>query len=135
MIILPVYVIILLISDMGFFLWLRKILAQGISVAFIPVEAMSVVVFSLVAEFTSGYAAAGAMLESGALTVFQTVLALLIGNIIAAPVRALRHQMPYYMGIFGPKLGTRLVVISQTFRVASLVISGVAFTFIALSMT
>ena len=135
MIILPVYVIILLISDMGFFLWLRKILAQGISVAFIPVEAMSVVVFSLVAEFTSGYAAAGAMLESGALTVFQTVLALLIGNIIAAPVRAFRHQMPYYMGIFGPKLGTRLVLTSQTFRVASLVISGVAFGFIALSMT
>ena len=135
MIILPVYVIILLISDMGFFLWLRKILAQGISVTFIPVEAMSVVVFSLVAEFTSGYAAAGAMLESGALTVFQTVLALLIGNIIAAPVRALRHQMPYYMGIFGPKLGTRLVIIGQTFRVASLVISGVVFTFIALSLT
>ena len=135
MIILPVYVIVLLISDMGFFLWLRKILAQGISVAFIPVEAMSVVVFSLVAEFTSGYAAAGAMLESGALTVPQTVLALLIGNIIAAPVRALRHQMPYYMGIFGPKLGTRLVITSQGFRVASLVVSGVVFTFIALSLT
>jgi len=135
MIILPVYVIVLLVSDMGFFLWLRKILAQGISVAFIPVEAMSVVVFSLVAEFTSGYAAAGAMLESGALTVPQTVLALLIGNIIAAPVRALRHQMPYYMGIFGPKLGTRLVITSQGFRVASLVVSGVVFTFIALSLT
>ena len=135
MIILPVYMIILLISDMGFFLWLREILAQGINVAFIPVEAMSVVIFSLVAEFTSGYAAAGAMLESGALTVLQTVLALLIGNIIAAPVRALRHQMPYYMGIFGPKLGTRLVIASQGFRVASLVISGAVFTFIALSLT
>ena len=135
MIILPVYIIVLLISDMGFFNWLRKILAQGINVAFIPVEAMSVVIFSLVAEFTSGYAAAGAMLESGALTVFQTVLALLIGNIIAAPIRALRHQMPYYMGIFGPKLGTRLVFISQSFRITSLLISGMAFTFIALSLT
>lgn len=135
MIILPVYVIVLLISDMGFFLWLRKILAQGISAVFIPVEAMSVVIFSLVAEFTSGYAAAGAMLESGTLTIFQTVLALLIGNIIAAPIRALRHQMPYYMGIFGPKLGTRLVLISQSFRITSLLISGVAFIFIALSVT
>jgi hypothetical protein len=134
MIILPVYMIILLISDMGFFLWLRKILAQGINVTFIPVEAMSVVIFSLVAEFTSGYAAAGAMLESGALTVFQTVLALLIGNIIAAPVRALRHQMPYYMGIFEPKMGARLVVMGQSFRVASLVISGIAFTLIAMSL-
>ena len=75
------------------------------------------------------------MLESGALTVFQTVLALLVGNIIAAPVRALRHQMPYYMGIFGPKLGTRLVIISQTFRIASLLISGIVFTLIILSLS
>jgi hypothetical protein len=92
---------------------------------------MSVVVFSLLAEFTSGYAAAGAMLASGTLTVFQIVLALLIGNIIAVPVRTLRHQMPCYMGIFGPKLGTRLVIISQGFRVASLVVAGVAYAVIA----
>jgi hypothetical protein len=133
-IILPVYVIVLLISDMGFFNWLRNILARGVSFAFIPVEAMSVVVFSLVAEFTSGYAAAGAMLESGTLSVFQTVLALLVGNIIAVPIRALRHQMPYYMGIFGPKLGTRLVIISQIFRVSSLIITGVAYILIALPL-
>ena len=132
MIILPVYIIILLISDMGFFHWIREIMAEGIRVAFIPVEAMSVVVFSLVAEFTSGYAAAGAMLESGALTVSQTVIALLLGNILAAPIRGLRHQMPYYMGIFGPKLGTRLVITSQAFRITSLVISGIVFTLIVL---
>lgn len=135
MIILPVYIIILLISDMGFFLWLREVLARAISVAFIPVEAMSVVVFSLVAEFTSGYAAAGAMLESGALTVSQTVVALLIGNILAAPIRALRHQMPYYVGIFEPKLGTRLIIISQAFRIASLVISGIIFSMIVFSLS
>jgi hypothetical protein len=127
MIIVPVYIVILLISDMGLFLWLRKILAQGISSAFVPIEAMSVVIFSLAAEFTSGYAAAGALLESGALTVFQTVLALLIGNIIAAPVRALRHQMPYYMGIFGPKLGTSLMLAGQGLRIASLIVAGVVF--------
>ena len=134
-VILPVYVIVLLVSDLGFFTWLRNTLAQGISIAFIPVEAMSVVVFSLLAEFTSGYAAAGAMLASGTLTVFQTVLALLIGNLIAVPIRALRHQMPYYMGIFGPKSGTRLVIISQGFRVASLAVAGMVYTLIALPMT
>jgi hypothetical protein len=133
-VILPVCVIVILISDMGFFNWLRNILAREVSFAFIPVEAMSVVVFSLLAEFTSGYAAAGAMLESGTLTVFQIVLALLIGNIVAVPVRALRHQMPYYMGIFGPKLGTRLVIISQFFRVTSLIVSGVAYVLIALPL-
>lgn len=128
-IVLPVYLVVVLISDMGFFLWLRQWFAHGFSNLFVPVEAMSIVIFSLVAEFTSGYAAAGAMLENGTLNVFQTVLALLLGNIIAAPVRALRHQMPYYMGIFSPGLGVRLIIASQLFRISSLVIVGLLYFF------
>jgi hypothetical protein len=127
MIILPVYMIIAIISDMGFFLWLKKSLAHGISSTLIPMEALSVVVFSLVAEFTSGYAAAGALLKAGALNVVQTVLALLLGNIIAAPVRALRHQMPYYMGIFSPGMGIYLMLASQVFRIGSLLVVGLIF--------
>ena len=127
LIVLPVYLIVVLISDMGFFLWLRESLAHVISSAFIPIDAMSIVIFSLMAEFTSGYAAAGAMLEAGALTVFQTVLALVLGYIIASPVRALRHQMPYYIGIFGPALGIRLMIFSQAFRVASMITVGLIY--------
>lgn len=129
MIVLPVYLIIAMISDAGFFLWLRKSLAHGFTSSFVPIEAMSVVIFSLVAEFTSGYAAAGAMLDAGTLNVSQTALALLLGNIIAAPVRALRHQMPYYMGIFNPGLGVRLMVSSQIFRIVSLVGIGLLYFF------
>ena len=131
MIVLPVYLIILLMSDMGFFLWLRKSMAHGINSTLIPIEAMSIVIFSLVAEFTSGFAAAGALMKAGTLTLSQTVLALLLGNIIAAPVRALRHQMPYYMGIFNPRMGTYLMVASQAFRIFSLMVVGVVFIFVA----
>ena len=127
MIIIPVYVTIALISNMGFFFRLRSVLAHGIVDTFIPIEAMSIVIFSLVAEFTSGYAAAGAMLDAGTLNVSQTVLALIMGNIIAAPVRALRHQMPYYMGIFNPATGVPLMVASQAFRLGSLIVVGILF--------
>jgi hypothetical protein len=127
MIVLPVYLVIVLISDMGFFLWLKQQFVHGFNSLFFPVEAMSVVIFSLVAEFTSGYAAAGAMLDAGTLNAFQIVLALLLGNIIAAPVRALRHQMPYYMGIFRPGLGVRFMALSQAFRILSLVVVGVLY--------
>jgi hypothetical protein len=88
---------------------------------------MSVVVFSLVVESTSGYAAAGALLGAGSLTTAQTILALLLGNIIATPVRALRHQTPYYMGIFPPRLGVQLVLITQAFRLGSLILVGTVF--------
>ncbi|MGD8387370.1 MAG: nucleoside recognition protein [Desulfobacteraceae bacterium] len=127
MIVLPVYLIVVIVADAGLFAWLRKALADQVASAFLPVEAFSVVLISLVAEFTSGYAAAGAMLESGALTVFQTVLALLVGNILAAPVRALRHQLPYYMGIFTPRLGLGLMIASQSFRLLSLAFVGGLF--------
>ncbi|MDY6853665.1 MAG: nucleoside recognition protein [Thermodesulfobacteriota bacterium] len=127
LIILPVYLVIILISDMGFFLWLRRSMAQSINTTFIPIEAVTVVIFSLVAESKSGYAAAGAMLDRGTMDIFQTVLALLLGNIIAAPVRALRHQMPYYMGIFSPGIGIYLIVASQGFRIMSLMAVGLIF--------
>lgn len=128
-IVLPVYLIVVIVAEVGLFDWLRRALADQVGSAFLPMEAFSVVLISLVAEFTSGYAAAGAMLESGALTVFQTVLALLIGNILAAPVRALRHQLPYYMGIFTPRLGLGLMVASQAFRLLSLAFVGGLFFF------
>ncbi|MCF8061439.1 MAG: nucleoside recognition protein [Deltaproteobacteria bacterium] len=132
-IVLPVYIVVVIASDAGLFAWLRGLLAESVTTFPIPIEAFSVVLFSLVAEFTSGYAAAGAMLESGALTVSQTVLALLLGNILAAPIRALRHQLPYYMGIFTPKLGLGLMAATQLFRlfslalVAGLFLAGLAF--------
>jgi hypothetical protein len=91
------------------------------------VESLSVVVLSFVAEFTSGFAAAGALLAAGVLTVKQTVLALLIGNILAFPIRALRHQLPHYMGIFQPKMGTQLLVMGQILRIASIVFVGVVY--------
>jgi hypothetical protein len=67
------------------------------------------------------------MLDAGTLDTFQTVLALLLGNIIAAPVRALRHQVPYYMGIFSPGPGAFLMLISQAFRLVSLMAVGLIF--------
>ncbi len=130
MIVLPVYLCVVLVSDMGFFSWLKESLAGFISGAYIPIEAMSVVIFSLMAEFTSGYAAAGAMLEAGSLTVFQTVMALVLGYIIVSPVRALRHQMPYYMGIFNPALGMQLMLYNQALRIGSMIVVGLGYVLI-----
>jgi hypothetical protein len=127
LIVAPVYLTMLLVSDLGFFEWLRRSVAMGMSHRLFPVEGISVVIFSLLAEATSGYAAAGAMLESGTLSITQTVLALIAGQIIGAPLRAIRHQLPYYMGIFSPGMGITLIVASQCFRVLSLVVAAGLF--------
>ena len=125
--VMPIYVAVFLANTMGWFAFMQDALAHLVVSSFIPVESLSVVVLSFVAEFTSGFAAAGALLEAGVLTVKQTTLALLIGNILAFPIRALRHQLPHYMGIFQPKMGTQLLVMGQSLRVGSLLLVGAAY--------
>ena len=96
-----------------------------------PVESLSVVILSFAAEFTSGFAAAGALMEAGVLTVKQTVIALLMGNVLAFPIRALRHQIPRYMGIFSPKMGLQLLLSGQVFRVVSIIMMGLLYYVVA----
>lgn len=129
LIVLPVYLVVFLLAGAGFFAWLGRA-AAGVAAGWaVPVEAMSVVIFAVVAEFTSGFAAAGALMQSGSLELKQVVLALLIGNLVATPVRALRHQLPHYLGIYSPGLGARLLAMGQGARIISvaLVAAGYAW--------
>ena len=123
----PIYFFIFVLNDCGFFNWLRDAMAIHVSLGFLPIEAASVVIFSVATEFTAGVAAAGAFLQAGALTVPQTVMALVLGNIVATPVRALRHQLPSTMGIFSPKLGTELLLMSHGLRLLSLLLVAVPY--------
>jgi hypothetical protein len=124
---LPIYFFIFVLNDWGLFKWLRDASAAHVSLGFLPMEAASVVIFSVATEFTSGIAAAGAFLQAGALTVPQTVLALVLGNIVATPIRAVRHQLPTNVGIFSPKLGTELLLLSQGLRLVSLLVVAVPY--------
>jgi hypothetical protein len=119
---LPVYALMVLLNEWGFFLWLREGAAARVSSEVLPVESAGVVVFALAAEFSTGMAAAGALLEAGTLTVKQTVLALIVGTIVATPIRAVRHQLPTHAGLFSLALGAKLLLMSQVLRIASLIL-------------
>ena len=122
--VVPIYIAVFLFQSAGLFDWLRQWIAQWVTTVFIPIEALSLVVLSFAAEFTSGFAAAGALMEAGVITTKQTVIALLIGNVVAFPIRALRHQLPRLMGIFAPKMGLQLLLLGQGARIVSLVLVG-----------
>lgn len=125
--VVPIYVAVFLLNSMGAFEWARQWMAKWVVTAFIPVEALSLVVLSFAAEFTSGFATAGALMSAGVITTKQTVLALLIGNIVAFPIRALRHQLPRLLGIFTFKAGFQLLLLGQGFRMTSLILAGVIY--------
>lgn len=125
--VVPIYILIFMLNALGLFDAAERWLADTLVTGFVPVESLSVVILGFMAEFTSGFAAAGALMDAGVLDVRQTALALLIGNIIAFPIRALRHQLPRYMGIFTPRLGLALLLVGQGTRVASLVVVGTVY--------
>jgi hypothetical protein len=128
--VVPIYTLVFVLNGLGTFKVMREALAGYVVTTFMPMESLSVIILSFAAEFTSGFAAAGALLEAGVLTVKQTVIALLIGNILAFPVRALRHQLPRYIGIFSPKMGTQLFLMGQGFRVTSIIFVGVIYYYV-----
>ena len=128
--VVPIYSLVFVLNAMGMFKLLREALAGFVVTSFMPMESLSVIILSFAAEFTSGFAAAGALLEAGLLSVKQTVMALLIGNILAFPVRALRHQLPRYIGIFSPKMGTQILLMGQGFRVTSIIVVGIIYYFL-----
>lgn len=125
--VLPIYTLVFILHANGSFDRLNNALSGSFSSHFIPVESLSVVILSFAAEFTSGFAAAGALMNAGVLDVKQTVIALLMGNVLAFPIRALRHQLPRYMGIFSPKMGLQLLVSGQFFRIISLIAVGLIY--------
>ncbi|MDR2946359.1 MAG: nucleoside recognition domain-containing protein, partial [Candidatus Adiutrix sp.] len=116
----PVYYLVTLAAALGFFDMVRDYSSAHLPDFFLPVEAAALIVFSLTAEFSSGFAAAGALIQNSTLTVVQAAAALVVGNIIATPIRVLRWQLAAFLGFFKLRLGLILIVCNQSFRVLSL---------------
>ncbi len=121
----PIYILIFWLHQAGIFTTMETMMATYFSfLSWLSPQSMGIITLQVAAEFTAGLAAAGAMLQAGSMTYQEIVLALLVGNILSSPIRAVRHQFPYYAGIFKPKLAAELIFYNQIFRVGSLILMG-----------
>lgn len=121
----PIYILIYLLHKAGLFTAMERWMATYFSfLPWLSPESMGIITLQIAAEFTAGLAAAGALLEAGNMTHREIILALLVGNILSSPIRAVRHQFPYYAGIFKPKVAAELIFYNQLFRVGSLALMG-----------
>jgi hypothetical protein len=128
--VVPVYTVVYVLTAAGAFDAIETFMTRFAVQKFVPAQSLSVVVLSFASEFTAGFAAAGALMDAGTITMKQTVIALLLGNIIAFPIRAVRHQLPRYMGIFSPGMGLAMLLMGQGFRMASIVFVGLVYWFV-----
>ncbi len=118
----PIYLLMCLLRHAGAFAAAQSWLAAHLPWAgLLKPEALSIVVLSLAAEIGAPVAAAGSALDMGDLAAAEVVLALLIGNIVSTPMRALRHQFPAYAGYYRPALALKLLLANQALRTASLI--------------
>ncbi|MGE4552868.1 MAG: hypothetical protein AB7D57_07130 [Desulfovibrionaceae bacterium] len=127
----PIYTLFYFLKVWGLFQWMDTWAEAHVRLlAWLPPEAMGIIVFHMAAEFTAGLAAAGALVQAGSLTTPELVLALMAGNVLSSPMRAVRHQFPYYAGIFRPALAARLIVYSQILRASSIALVAAAYAWL-----
>jgi hypothetical protein len=121
----PIYILVFLMHRAGIFQSMEGAMAKYLSfLPWLTPQSIGIITLHIAAEFTAGLAAAGALLQEGSMGYREVVLALLVGNVLSSPVRAIRHQFPYYAGIFQPKIAAELIAYSQLFRVGSLILMG-----------
>jgi hypothetical protein len=128
----PVYLLFFLFNRYGLFTAVEDFIAEKAwFLSWLNPQSLGIVVLHVTAEFSAGLAAASALLAANSLTLKEVVLALLVGNILSTPIRAIRHQLPYYTGIYSPQLALQLVGISQTARAFCVILVAVVYYYLA----
>lgn len=75
--------------------------------------------------YIAAYTVAGGLLAAGEFSSKEVVVTLMIGNVITSAAWAARWLIPSHAGIFGPRIGTQLVICSTGLR--NLIMLSVAF--------
>ncbi|MEW6426914.1 MAG: hypothetical protein AB1568_02640 [Thermodesulfobacteriota bacterium] len=124
----PVYTLFYFLNHYRFFDGAERFLADHLGfLSWLKPQSLGIVALHVTAEFAAGLAAAGALLDAASLSVRDVVLALMVGNILSTPMRAIRHQFPYYAGIFPPALAVELIFCSQALRVVTVLAGTVLY--------
>ena len=125
---IPVYCLFFVLQQAGLFSAVEAWLAERAGwFSFLNPHSMGIVAMYLIAESGAAFSAAAALANQGALAPQEVIMALLVGNIISTPMRALRHQFPSYAGYFSPSLAGLLVVMNQICRAVTLVAVAVVY--------
>jgi hypothetical protein len=80
----------------------------------LPPEGLGVVAAKF-ANHVAAYTIASNLLAQGLLDGRQLLVVLLVADILAS-ITGLRFLIPYYLGIYGPRLGTELMILSTVLR-------------------
>ena len=111
----PTMFFISILIEAGFFTWISAYL-KGVG-AYLPVPAGGIgIIASAIGHPIAAYTISSNLLAVGEISAKGIILSLLIGTIFSSPVSMLRDSMPSHVGIFGPKTGLQIVLLSSVIR-------------------
>ncbi len=121
MYVVPTVAAMAALDELGFFRWLGNAMPWLFQLSFLPPQS-SVIIPAQAANLYNGAVAAATFLDEKVITVHQAVLVMLVGTILTAPIRTLRHALPTYIAVLGARAGLALAVAAQVLRIAFLIL-------------
>jgi len=113
---IPVTVLVFYLMHVGLFDWLALNI-QGVTKFFpVPVEGLSIAA-AYFGQSVAAYTIAGNMLTAGAISSKNIILSLLLGQLLSSVISSFRYSAPYYLSIFGTRMGSELLVYSSLLRI------------------
>ena len=80
-----------------------------------PAAGLSIIAAQF-ANFIAAHSTTGTLLSTGVLTSKEVILTLLVGDVLSSVMMVVKYLIPYYVGIFGPRIGIQILVIATTIR-------------------
>ena len=115
---IPVTIAVYILIEAGLFDLISLYLESIATYLPVPPKALSIIAAQQL-NYVAAYTVAGNTLAKGVLSGREVTLALLLGDVLASIVN-LRFKIPYYIGIFSPRLGVQVLLISLLMRVGIL---------------
>jgi hypothetical protein len=113
--IVPTFALMATLEYYKAFAWLAEELPGLFSMSFLPPQSAAIIPAQALSLYNGAIVAAN-FLDGGALNVKQVVLIILVGSLVTAPIRTLKHAMPTYVAVLGPRAGVVLAISAQVLR-------------------
>lgn len=111
----PTIVVVAFLIDAGVFDRLA-LMMNGVAGWFpVPVEGLGIIAAQF-ANYIAAASLASPLYAAGLISTRDLVITLLVGNLLSSLTRTVRWFGPAYVGIFGPRIGTEVMVYSTVLR-------------------
>jgi hypothetical protein len=125
--VVPTFLVMASLERVGFFGWLTRQLPSVFAPSFLPAQAAAIIPAQALSLY-NGAIAAASFVDSGTMTVRQAILVILVGSLLTAPIRTLKHALPTYVAVLGARPGMVMALSAQGLRIVftALAIAGLA---------